>query len=75
MAEQNFLPIRLVQPSRDFLHEKEFGGVVKAIGFFKTVADFNGKLEVGKRIDLIATIERSTFGRTIELRLRIVEIL
>jgi len=55
--------------------EKEFGGVVKAIGFFKTVADFNGKLEVGKRIDLIATIERSTFGRTIELRLRIVEIL
>jgi len=55
--------------------EKEFGGKVSAIGFFKTTNDFNGKLEKGNTINLVATIEKSTFGRSTELRLRIVEIL
>ena len=55
--------------------EKDFGGKVSAIGFFKTVDDFNGKLKKDNKIDLIATIEKSTFGRSPELRLRIVEII
>jgi len=55
--------------------EKGFGGRVSAIGFFKTVDDFSGKLEKGNMIDLIATIEKSTFGRSPELRLRILEVL
>ena len=54
--------------------EKEFGGKVSAIGFFKTIGDFEGKLEKGSAINLIATIEKSTFGRSTELRLRIVEV-
>ncbi|MEX0652128.1 MAG: single-stranded-DNA-specific exonuclease RecJ [Candidatus Paceibacterota bacterium] len=55
--------------------EKAFGGKVSAIGFFKTVADFDGALAKGKKINLVATIEKSTFGRTTELRLRIVDII
>ncbi|NQV92998.1 single-stranded-DNA-specific exonuclease RecJ [Candidatus Kaiserbacteria bacterium] len=54
--------------------EKEFGGKVSAIGFFKTVGDYGNKLEQGNIISLVATIEKSTFGRTNELRLRIVDI-
>lgn len=54
--------------------EKEFGGKVSAIGFFKTVGDYGNKLEHGNTISLVATIEKSTFGRTNELRLRIVDI-
>ncbi|MFC1730831.1 single-stranded-DNA-specific exonuclease RecJ [candidate division KSB1 bacterium] len=53
--------------------EKEFGGKVSAIGFFKTIGDFNG-LKKDKTINLVATIEKSTFGRTTQLRLRIVDI-
>ena len=54
--------------------EKESGGNISAIKFFKTINDFNGKLGKGKIVDLIATIEKSTFGRTTEIRLRIVDI-
>jgi single-stranded-DNA-specific exonuclease len=54
--------------------EKKNGSKVSAIGFFKTIESFNGKLKIGNTINLIASIEKSTFGRTIELRLRIVDI-
>jgi single-stranded-DNA-specific exonuclease len=47
---------------------------IPAISFFKTVNDFSQKLEAGERISLIAHIERSTFGRVPQLRLRIVDI-
>lgn len=48
---------------------------IPAIAFFKTVKDFEQKLEAGARISLVAHIERSTFGRAPQLRLRIVDII
>ncbi len=74
----------MIEDVRDFGKEKnhlqidfkkESGGKVSVIGFFKTISDFNGKLKQGNKIDLIATIEKSTFRNIIELRLRLVEIL
>ncbi len=55
--------------------KKKSGGKVSAIGFFKTINDFGDKLKERNKIDLIATIDKSTFRNIIELRLRIVEIL
>ena len=51
------------------------GGSVPAIGFFMDVDTFDIPLEVGSKINLIATMEKSTFGGRRELRLRIVDIL
>jgi single-stranded-DNA-specific exonuclease len=48
---------------------------IKAICFFKKPEDFGDKVEVGKKINLIATIEKSFFGYKKEIRLRIVDIL
>ncbi|HAE36983.1 MAG: Single-stranded-DNA-specific exonuclease [Candidatus Nomurabacteria bacterium GW2011_GWF2_35_66] len=51
------------------------GKIVKAIAFFKTRESYNNILNVGERIDLVATFEKSTFGGRTELRLRIVDII
>ncbi len=56
-----------------FLNSK--GKVVKAIAFFKTKESYNGKVEVGSRVNMVATFEKSTFGGRTELRLRIIDIL
>ncbi len=48
---------------------------VKAISFFATVSSYDVLLEVGKEVDVIATIENSHFGGRQEVRLRIVDIL
>lgn len=56
-----------------FLNSK--GKVIKAIAFFKTKESYNGKVEVGSRINMIATFEKSTFGGRTELRLRIIDII
>ncbi|KKQ44220.1 MAG: hypothetical protein US64_C0012G0001, partial [Candidatus Nomurabacteria bacterium GW2011_GWC1_37_9] len=56
-----------------FLNSK--GKVVKAIAFFKTRESYNNMLNVGERINMVATFEKSTFGGRTELRLRIVDIL
>lgn len=56
-----------------FLNSK--GKVVKAIAFFKTKESYNGKVEVGSRVNMVATFEESTFGGRTELRLRIIDIL
>ncbi len=54
---------------------KSNGTVVCAIGFFTALDKFkNVKLEVGNKINLTATLEKSYFKRQPELRLRIVEI-
>ena len=54
---------------------KSNGTIVCAIGFFTALDKFkNVKLEVGNRINLTATLEKSYFKRQPELRLRIVEI-
>lgn len=56
-----------------FINSK--GKVVKAITFFKTRESYNNILNVGERINMVATFEKSTFGGKIELRLRIVDII
>jgi single-stranded-DNA-specific exonuclease len=49
------------------------GGTISAIGFFM---QNNGGFEVnkGSRIDLVASVERNTFGGRNELRLRIIDL-
>ncbi len=55
-----------------FLSSK--GKIVKAIAFFKTKESYGGKINVGERINLVATFEKSIFGGKTELRLRIIDI-
>lgn len=50
-------------------------GKVVAIGFFMKADTFEARVEKGARITLIATMEKSLFRRTPELRLRIVDII
>jgi len=50
------------------------GTHIPAIAFFTTAEDFSGLIKEGNTINLIATMEKSNFKRTPELRLRIVDI-
>ncbi len=50
------------------------GGRVKAIAFFKKPEDYGDKISVGKKINLLANIEKSIFGWKQEIRLRISDI-
>lgn len=50
---------------------KPSGGTVKAISFFSAPASFPVQIVPGARVDLYATIEKSTFLRKTEIRLRI----
>lgn len=58
----------------EILFKKENGATVSAIGFFMEAGDFDISVEVGKPLCLLATLEKSTFKRTPELRLRIVNV-
>ncbi len=51
-----------------------FADKISAIGFFATPEDFDNKPAEKKKINLIASLEKSVFGGRIELRLRIVDI-
>jgi len=51
------------------------GDKVSAIGFFAKPEDFENVPAVGKKINLIASLEKSVFGGRTELRLRIVDII
>jgi single-stranded-DNA-specific exonuclease len=62
--EKNHLEIKLKE------NEKE----VTAISFFSEPKKFPVALEVGAKINLVATLEKSTFRNFPELRLRIVDI-
>lgn len=54
----------------------DVGTRVSALGFFMSPEDFpNISLEIGKEIDVVATLEKSYFRGRSELRLRIVNIL
>ena len=59
--------------------KKENGQSINAMGFFMNNESFKNKngdfIKVNDIIDLIATIEKSTFGGRVELRLRIVDII
>lgn len=55
--------------------KKTSGEILCAIGFFTSIDKFkNVTLEVGQRIDLLATLEKSYFKTRPEIRLRIVDI-
>jgi single-stranded-DNA-specific exonuclease len=56
-----------------FINSK--GKIIKAIIFFKNKESFGNMINVGERINLIASFEKNTFGGKTELRLRIVDIL
>jgi single-stranded-DNA-specific exonuclease len=58
----------------EIIFKKENGATVSAIGFFMEAGDFDTSVEVGKPLCLLATLEKSTFKRTPELRLRIVNV-
>ena len=58
----------------EVVFKKKGGGKVSAIGFFIKPDDFDTKIEVGEKVDLLANIEKSTFRGRTELRLRIVGI-
>lgn len=51
------------------------GKIVKAIIFFKNKESYGNKIAVGERINLVANFEKSTFGGSTELRLRIIDII
>ncbi len=53
---------------------KQNGQTVKAITFFSEPESFGVSIMPGSRVNLLATIERSTFLRKTEIRLRIVDI-
>ncbi|PIT96892.1 single-stranded-DNA-specific exonuclease RecJ [Candidatus Campbellbacteria bacterium CG10_big_fil_rev_8_21_14_0_10_35_52] len=55
--------------------KKNDNKIISAIGFFKNNESFDALLEKGEKINLIASIEKSTFRNFPELRLRIVDIL
>ena len=69
--EKNHLEIKL----RD--EETKNGNIGKeitAIAFFSDPQKFPVPVEVGSKINLVATLEKSTFKFSPELRLRIVDI-
>jgi len=47
-------------------------GVISAIGFFMSNGDLN--IKKGNKIDLVAAVERNTFGGKNEIRLRIIDL-
>ncbi|MFQ5661719.1 MAG: hypothetical protein ACE5F2_00495, partial [Candidatus Paceibacteria bacterium] len=55
--------------------KKSNGNTISSIAFFKNSGSFNKNLEKGNKIDLVATMEKSTFRNYPELRLRIVDIM
>ena len=53
---------------------KSDGVWVNAIQFYAKPSDFTAEISEGKQVNLLANLERSTFGNRTELRLRIVDI-
>jgi single-stranded-DNA-specific exonuclease len=50
------------------------GGKISAISFFTKAEDFDAKIKVGEKVDLLGTLDKSNFRGKAELRLRIVDI-
>jgi len=55
--------------------KKKNGSTISAIGFFTTPESFKKRIAEGESIDLVASIEKSTFRNMPGLRLRIVDVL
>ena len=58
---------------RLFFHNTD-GQEISAIAFFKTTSDYKKKIEEGKKVNLVASFEKSLFMRKLELRLRIIDV-
>jgi single-stranded-DNA-specific exonuclease len=70
--EKNHLEIKLRDSGE--AGEKNSGKEITAISFFSEPKKFPVAIEVGAKINLVATLEKSTFRNFPELRLRIVDI-
>jgi len=69
--------IKMFGKEKNHLHlhfKNSRGSGVSAIGFFMNAGSFETKLEVDKKINLIASFEKSVFRGRQELRLRIVDV-
>lgn len=77
---QNVKARKMEQFGKDKQHlkltfAKENGVYVNAIQFYAKPEDFPSALREGRAVNLLAHLERSTFGNRVELRLRIVDII
>jgi single-stranded-DNA-specific exonuclease len=70
--EKNHLEIKVRDDSQ--AGEKNSGKEITAISFFSEPKKFPVAVEVGAKINLVATLEKSTFRNFPELRLRIIDI-
>lgn len=59
----------------ELIFKKKSGETISVIGFFMKQDSFKSMPVVGETLDLVAQIEKSTFRRRPELRLRIVDII
>lgn len=58
----------------ELIFKNSRGQKVSAVAFFTKIDDFDVKIAIGEKIDLLANIEKSTFRGRTEIRLRIVGI-
>ncbi len=56
------------------IFHQQFGQKIEAIAFFADKDSFQKELKAGETITLLASLEKSYFGRNEQLRLRIVEV-
>ena len=59
----------------ELIFQNSRGNKIPAIGFFTVAGDYKPEIEVGKKINLVATMEKSFFKFRPEIRLRIIDIL
>ena len=59
----------------ELIFQNSKGNKISAIGFFTGAGDYKTEIEIGKKINLVATMEKSYFKSRPEIRLRIVDIL
>lgn len=76
---ENISPVAVKQFGKEKNHlelsfEKPSGGAVKAISFFSAPEKWGRMLRAGEKINLVASLEKSYFGRYPEIRLRIVDV-
>ena len=76
---KNVLPKTVRQFGKEGNHleivfENSVDEIIKAIGFFQTTESFSKPIRAGEPLNLAATLEKSYFRSTPEIRLRIVDI-
>jgi len=58
----------------ELIFRNSFGDKISAVGFFTHAGAYTKEVEAGKRVNLIATLEKSYFKTRPQVRLRIVDI-